>query len=41
MAINPTNEMHRYLVPKAALDLFAKHADQFSQYMVDDYEVIY
>ena len=38
-AIDPKVEFSRYDVPKAGLQLFARHASQFSQYLIEDYEV--
>ena len=31
----------RYEMPKAALVLLARHGDQLSEYMLDDYEAMY
>ena len=39
MAIDPNVELARFEVPKSGLQLFSRHASQFSQYLVDDYKV--
>ncbi|KAL9956083.1 hypothetical protein ACROYT_G037506 [Oculina patagonica] len=41
MAINPQVTLTRYEVPKAGLNLFAKHAAQFKEYIAKDHEVMY
>ena len=38
-AIDSSIDYSRFDVPKAGLKLFAKHAAQFSMYLVDDYQV--
>ncbi|KAI8501204.1 hypothetical protein Bbelb_212990, partial [Branchiostoma belcheri] len=40
-AVSPQVEMARYDVPKAALWLLAKHAAQFNEYLMNDYEDMY
>ncbi|XP_041364232.1 DNA-dependent protein kinase catalytic subunit-like [Gigantopelta aegis] len=41
MAIDPGITYTRYAVPAAGLRLFSRHADQFSEYLVDDYQGMY
>ncbi|KAK3580733.1 hypothetical protein CHS0354_005741 [Potamilus streckersoni] len=41
MAIDPKVDLTRYDVPRAGLKLLAKHASQFSQFLIDDYDGIY
>ena len=38
-AIDPKIELTRYDMPRAGLRLFARHASQFNQYLIEDYEV--
>ena len=38
-AIDPKIELSRYAMPQAGLKLIARHASQFNQYLLEDYEV--
>ncbi|XP_064600499.1 DNA-dependent protein kinase catalytic subunit-like [Liolophura sinensis] len=40
-AIDPELDVTRYSMPKAGLKLLARHASQFCQYLIEDYEGMY
>ncbi|KAL4240201.1 hypothetical protein ACF0H5_000995 [Mactra antiquata] len=40
-SIDPTVELTRYDMPRAGLRLLHRHASQFNQYLLDDYENMY
>ncbi|BFZ03143.1 hypothetical protein BsWGS_06182 [Bradybaena similaris] len=40
-AIDPNTNLAKYEVPKAGLKLFARHAGQFRQYLMDEYVSMY
>ncbi|XP_076445486.1 DNA-dependent protein kinase catalytic subunit-like [Babylonia areolata] len=40
-AIDPSVDFTRYDVPKSGLELFARHASQFKQFLADDYMSMY